>query len=130
MPEDPSQPTRAALRLAHGVALVSDADDGAGIHRLPNGVYGFTYSPGLPDTPLFHKTGSSAFEVHKLPDGDVILVGFLPEQLPAEACDIELWPAPRDGALVLAPVPMKRVEHVSPHSMRETGALRLRLGPK
>ena len=41
------------LRAAHGVRLVTETEEGTGVDRLPGGVYGFTYSPGLPNAPLF-----------------------------------------------------------------------------
>ncbi|MGH9659966.1 MAG: hypothetical protein ACRD96_15560 [Bryobacteraceae bacterium] len=106
---------------------MSEAADGTGVHRLPGGVYGFTYSPGLRDTPVFRKTGSRAFEVHKAPSGEVFLVGFLAAPLADGACEVELHPAADPNATALAAVPMSRVDHVYGHSTRETGNLRLRL---
>ena len=41
------------LRVAHQVRLVSEHEEGTGVNALPGGVFGFTYSPGLPNAPLF-----------------------------------------------------------------------------
>jgi hypothetical protein len=39
-------------------------------------VYGFTYSPGLQSAPLFAIRRYRSYETHKLPSGDVFVVGF------------------------------------------------------
>ena len=44
--------------------------------RLPGGVYGLTYSPGLPNAPLFAVRRYRSYETHKLPSGDVFVIGF------------------------------------------------------
>jgi len=36
-----------ALRALHQVRSLTEAEEGNGIHRLPGGVYGSTYAPGL-----------------------------------------------------------------------------------
>ena len=46
------------VRVVHQVRLVADAEEGTGINALPNGVYGFTYSPALPNAPLFAALGA------------------------------------------------------------------------
>jgi hypothetical protein len=42
-----------ALRMAHQVRLVNSEEEGTGVNGLVGGVYGFTYSPGLVNAPLF-----------------------------------------------------------------------------
>ena len=65
-----------SLRVVHQVRLVNTAEEGTGVNALPNGVYGFTYSPGLPNAPLFAVRRYRSFETHKLPGGDVFVIGF------------------------------------------------------
>jgi len=65
-----------SLRLAHQVRLVSEAEEGSGVDALPGGVYGFTYSPGLPGAPLFALRRYRSYETHKLPSGEVYVIGF------------------------------------------------------
>ena len=65
-----------ALRLAHQVRLVAEAEEGTGVDALPSGVYGFTYSPGLPNAPLFAVRRYRCYEVHKLASGEVYVIGF------------------------------------------------------
>jgi hypothetical protein len=125
---------REALRRRHGLTLVSEQDDGTGIHRLPEGVFGFTYAPCLSDSPLFRKTGLRAFEVHKH-SGDEFVIGFVDpasaEKLKssAEPFELDLFPGPEATASQMVEVPTSRVLHYKLHSQREFGALHLRISP-
>src|ERR1041385_5255331 len=65
-----------ALRSTHQVRLVVDAEEGTGVNALPGGVYGFTYSPGLPNAPLFAVRRFRSYEMHKLPSGEVFVIGY------------------------------------------------------
>ena len=65
-----------ALRMAHQVRVVTDAEEGTGVDALPGGVYGFTYSPGLHNAPLFALARYRSYEIHKLPSGEVFLIGY------------------------------------------------------
>lgn len=65
-----------ALRLAHQVRVVNDAEEGTGINALPGGVFGYSYSPGLPSAPLFAVRRYRSYEIHKLPSGEVYVIGF------------------------------------------------------
>ena len=65
-----------ALRLAHQVRLVEEREEGTGIDALPGGIYGFTYSPGLPSSPLFAVRRYRTYEIHKLPSGAIYVIGF------------------------------------------------------
>ena len=75
------------LRTQRGLRLVTEAEEGAPLDGLPNGVYGFTYSLGLGSTPLFGKHTFQAFELHKLHDGSVGVAGYVDEPAPPP------WPA-------------------------------------
>lgn len=65
-----------ALRIAHQVRPVNADEEGYGVNNLPGGVYGFTYSPGLPNAPLFAMRRYRSYETHKLPSGEVFIIGF------------------------------------------------------
>ena len=54
------------LRETHGVRVVADTEEGTGVDKLPGGVYGFTYSPGLLNAPLFAVRRYRSYEIHKL----------------------------------------------------------------
>src|SRR4030095_577338 len=65
-----------ALRMAHQVRVVADAEEGTGVDALARGVYGFTYSPGLHNAPLFAVARYRSYEIHKLWSGDIYLIGY------------------------------------------------------
>jgi hypothetical protein len=103
-----------SLRTAHGVRLVSGAEEGTGVNALPAGVYGFTYSPALPNAPLFAVRRFRSYETHKLADGEICLIGFAtPEhaaQLEAGAeATITIQPEGDATAHVLVTVPYSRI---------------------
>src|SRR5262245_26528735 len=65
-----------ALRQTHQVRIVNASEEGSGVNALPGGVYGFTYSPGLPSSPLFAIRRYRSYETHKLPSGEIYIIGF------------------------------------------------------
>src|SRR5918998_1097232 len=81
-----------ALRAVHQVRLVGDREEGTGVNALPPGVYGFTYSPGLPNAPLFAVRRYRSYEIHKLASGDVFIIGFVireaSDQMTSSASDV------------------------------------------
>src|SRR5688572_8955948 len=74
--DNTATPDQELLRVAHQVRVVADDEEGNGVNRLPGGVFGFTYSPGLPNAPLFAVRRYRSYETHKLPSGDVFVIGF------------------------------------------------------
>ena len=103
------------LRTQRGLRLVTEAEEGAPLDGLPNGVYGFTYSLGLGSTPLFGKHTFQAFELHKLHDGSVELAGYVDEAGAAALArgdfgsELQLYPAPYGEAAQFATVPLRNV---------------------
>ena len=65
-----------ALRVAHQVRIVSEAEEGTGVNALPGGVFGYSYSPGLESAPRFAVRRYRSYEIHTLPSGDVFVIGF------------------------------------------------------
>src|SRR5882672_5878422 len=72
----PSTLDQQALRETHNVRLVAPEEEGTGVNALPAGVYGFTYSPALPNAPLFAERRFRSYETHKLADGAIFVIGF------------------------------------------------------
>jgi hypothetical protein len=121
------------LRAQHQVRLVSEEEEGTGIDRLPNGVYGFTYSPAADNFPLFMKRGLNGYEAHKLLDGTAVLVGYLTQE---EADKLEssqetnllhLFADPSEKAGTLVILPMSRVTGHREHSQRGGTGLEVRV---
>jgi hypothetical protein len=111
----PSTAEQEALRVEHRVRVVDSAEEGSGINVLPGGVYGFTYSPGLPNAPVFADRRFRSYETHKLPNGEVFLIGFVSadtaRQFDAGLTDIsiQIQPEPDQEASTLVKVPYARI---------------------
>ena len=103
------------LRAAHQVRIVTPAEEGTPVNVLPGGVYGFTYSPGLPNAPLFAVRRYRSYEVHKLASGDTYVVGFTGSDtvhlLDTATTDItiQVQPEPSASANELVTVPYSRI---------------------
>lgn len=103
------------LRTVHEVRLVASAEEGTGLNALPGGVYGFTYSPGLANAPLFATRRYRSYEIHKLVSGETFIIGFVtPEtfgQMASSAADatVQVQPEPDGAAATLVAVPYSRI---------------------
>jgi len=97
------------------------------VTRLPPGVYGFAYAPGQDEVPVFAGHSYHSFEIHKLTDGVLFLLGFVtPEEAQAleagqPGAAVTLYPAPWEDSQVLVSVPANRM--VAPNKLlrREDG---------
>ncbi len=123
------------IRSAHKLRALTDDESGSGVDKLPNGVYGFTYSPAIENFPLFAERDLRSYEGHKHADGNVVLLGYLTAQEKAvyeaasEKATIHLFPEPKDDATELVTVPMTRVLGQVEYSQRTGKGLELSVGP-
>ena len=123
------------LRATHQVRLIDGSQEGTGVNVLPPGVYGFTYSPALPNAPLFADRRFRSYEIHKLANGDILIVGFVSTDdarlLEASAGDIEIrvQPEPEAGADVLVMIPYSRILHHRQYAVRTEHGISLQVGP-
>lgn len=69
-------PERAAARAKNEVDLIPVNLEGELISHLTANYFGFTYSPAEKETGLFAKPSYLGYEVHRLKDGDVMILGF------------------------------------------------------
>ena len=96
---------------------MSEAEEGNGVNALPGGVYGFTYSPGLANAPLFAVRRFRTYEIHKLPGGDVFIVGFARPDVARELSTataemtLQVHPQPEQGFETLVTIPHSRIRH-------------------
>jgi hypothetical protein len=120
-------------RVRNGVAAVAQEDEGAPLGQLPDGVFGFTYSPIDESTPLYATRTVQSFEVHKLTNGVVHLLGFLK---PAEASkltgtpeefDLNLYPEPNGESTELVEVPLERIVRAKPLSRTDGNFMPLKI---
>jgi len=114
------------LRAERKLKLISDPDAGSAAEFAPAGVYGFTYSPAAEGLPIFNKQHFQIFEVHKLTDESVHLIGFMTDEhaeafrAAKTATELKLYPQPYEGAKRLVSVPRDRIMKAKPPS-REHG---------
>ena len=131
-----SSPEREALRVRHGVRVVTSQEEGNDVKSLPAGVYGFTGAPAAPELPLFTHPIVRCTEVHKTADGEVYMIGYVQ---PAEAQSIEsgsepvrvsLFPEPREESATLVAVPLSRIEHRNPPTRSDGNSMAVEIAPK
>jgi hypothetical protein len=115
--DTPATADQETLRTVHQVRLVTTAEEGTGVNALPCGVYGFTYAPGLPNAPLFATRRYRSFETHKLPSGDIFVIGFATREAVTAMSsaltdvNVNVQPEPEGEATVLVTVPYSRIRH-------------------
>lgn len=115
--DNTATPDQELLREAHQVRLVSEPEEGTGVNALPGGVYGFTYSPGLTNAPLFAVRRYRSYETHKLPSGDVFVVGFAKPDVARELSTatremaLQIHPRPEGDYAILVTIPYSRIHH-------------------
>jgi hypothetical protein len=124
MPET-ATPDNVQLRAMRGLRALESAEEGFAAERQANGVYGFTYSPAEA-VPLFTKKTWHSFEVHKLADGTLHLVGFVTAKeaeimRKAAPGEITLFPDPWEDAKELVSVPLTRALPSKKGPSREGG---------
>ena len=111
----PSTIDQEALRTTHSVRIVTPAEEGTGVNALSGGVYGFTYSPGLTNAPLFAERRFRSYETHKLANGDIYIIGFADVETAAVLISssteqtIQVQPEPDEKANVLVKIPYTRI---------------------
>jgi hypothetical protein len=121
------------IRSAHRLRALTESESGTGVNRLPNGVFGFTYSPAEENFPLFHDRDLRSFEGHKLDDGSVFLLGFLTSEergafeTAGSSPTIHLFPEPKGAADQLVRVPLARIVRHVENSVRKGTGLELLL---
>ena len=95
--------------------MVADAEEGVGLDALPEGVYGFTYSPALPNAPLFAARRYRSYETHKVRSGDACIVGFASSDTARQLQSAEremtvvIQPEPDNEATTLVTIPYARI---------------------
>ncbi|HZJ30464.1 MAG TPA: hypothetical protein VFD21_02785 [Vicinamibacterales bacterium] len=115
--DNAATPDQELLREAHQVRVVSEEEEGNGVNALPGGVYGFTYSPGLQSAPLFAIRRYRSYETHKLPSGDVFIVGFAKSDVARELSTatqemtLQIHPQPEGEYQTLMTIPYSRIRH-------------------
>ena len=121
------------VRVRNSVTPIKQEDEGAPLGQLPDSIYGFTYSPVNEATPLYANRTLQSFEVHKLTNGVVHVLGFLE---PAEAAklaaavediDVNLYPEITGKSSTLVEVPLERIMRARPLSRSDGNYMPLKI---
>jgi len=118
-----------SVRSRNQVRPLQETEDGRAIDDVPLGTYGYAYAPGSDATPLYAKRRYLAFEMHKLADGAVRLLGFLEPDLArkveagTEDLLVRLGADPTAEKSVLVEIPSERIFRVKEHSNRDGSGL-------
>ena len=128
-------PDQEKLRVEHRLRPVTPEEEGLGVNALPNGVYGFTYSPAMENSPLYAERRFRCYETHRRPDGTVVLLGFVSaedaQKMANQAGNVEicLQPAPEEGAESFVVLPHTRILHHRLISVRTEHGVTMTVGP-
>lgn len=99
---------KARIRAENSVRSITEAESGEPFATVGNGIYGHSYSPCFDSpAPLFYKSGFQCFELHKLTNGDQVVLGCVTKEIAAkleagEFVTLRLFPEPYDTSV--APV--------------------------
>jgi hypothetical protein len=133
--EDFEERQRETLRAHHGVRSLKAWEEGFALRHLPAGIFGFTYSPGLEDAPLFRKRKDHAFEVHKTPDGSIFLIAFVSEKTAArlETADrdlhLQVYPSPSGEKCTPVRIPVINVVRYKDYPPKDGSHLEIQFVP-
>lgn len=117
----PDRVDQEQIRASHGVQLVGDGAEGTGVNALPGGVYGYTYSPGLPNAPLFAMRRYRSYETHKLANGEVFVIAYADastaQQIAAAAdVTVRVHPEPNPDVGTIVKIPYSRIRQHRQHA--------------
>ena len=116
-----------ALRSERKLRALTTTEEGTDIYHLPNGVFGFSYAPGLKEVPIYSKRHYHGFEIHRLSNGEVHVVGFVTPGEKAQfesskqAVQVKIFPDPWEASTELISVADRRSQPAKKAVTREDG---------
>lgn len=128
-------PEQEKLREQYKLRPVTPEEEGLGVNALPNGVYGFTYSPAMENSPLYMERRFRCYETQRLPDGTVSMLGFVSAEdakkleNQADVVEICVQPEPEEGAEHFVVLPHTRILHHRLVSVRTEHGVTMKVGP-
>jgi hypothetical protein len=129
-------PEREQIRAKSNLRPLKAEEIGNPLASLPEGIYGFTTSAATSEVAMFDKPVFRSFEVHKLPGGGIMYLGYVTEadqqalERGDEPATVDLYPDPHERALQLVSVPDSRIDRRRP-PLRDMGSpMKLDIAPK
>lgn len=126
---------RENIRRRHGVRPVEGDEIGEILKYLKGGVYGFTYSPNILDAGLFPGATYQSFEVHKLGDNSIKVIGFVTPEMAKKIetatslIELEYYPEPYSKGTELVVLQMEQIKNAKPPAREEGNLVRAFLNP-
>ena len=118
----PDRVDQEQIRAAHGVRLVKGGEEGTGVNALPTGVYGYTYSPGLPNAPIWAVRRYRSYETHKLANGEIFVIAYADAntaaQIESASADVSVAVRPEAGpdTNAIVQIPYSRIRQHRQHA--------------
>ena len=115
------------LRSERRLRALTKEEEGSDIYLLPDGLYGFTYAPGLKEVPVYSKRHYGAFEIQRLNNGEVHIAGYVTPAEKAQigtsptAVQIVIFPASWGTSTELITLPDRRMQPAKKAVTREDG---------
>lgn len=115
------------LRSERQLRPPTKEEEGTSIFHLKDGLFGFTYAPGLKEIPIFAKQHYHGFEIHRLTSGEVHVLGFVtPEEKlkltgTKETVQAVLFPEPWEKSTELVSLAETRLQPAKKAVTREDG---------
>ena len=115
------------MRSERSLRPLNKNEEGSDLYKLPGGIFGFTNAPGLKEVPVYSRQAYLSFEVQKLKDGKIHLVGFVtPDEMAKvsigkESAQIAIYPGPWKEASVLISVADEKLQPAKKAVAREDG---------
>ena len=121
--------------LRANLRLIEEAEEGFGVQKLPEGVYGFAYAPANRVAPLFRTRTFGGYEIHKRAGGGVYILGYVTAGTAAklesssETVHAALFAEARGEAATLVIIDTTRIVRFKEHSQREGQGLQVEVAP-
>ncbi|MDZ7638475.1 MAG: hypothetical protein U5J83_09545 [Bryobacterales bacterium] len=118
---------KARIRAENSVRLITEGESGEPLSTVANGIYGHSFSPSFGNpVPLFYKSTFQCFELHKLPNGDQVILGCVTKQVAAtlaagEFATFRLFPEPYDDAVAPIVLNFKHIVRSNNRVSRDRG---------
>ena len=131
----PDRVDQEQIRASHGVRIVGDDEEGTGVNALPSGVYGYTYSPGLPNAPLFAQRRYRSYETHKVAGGQVFVIAYADarsaQQIASATRDMTVCvhPEPNPDAGIIVMIPYSRIRQHRHHAAPNQDGFTVTIAP-
>ena len=115
------------LRSQRQLRTLTKEEEGSDIYKLPNGVWGFSYAPGLKEVPIYSKGHYHGFEIHRLSNGEVHVIGFVTPEEKAQwssskvAVKAAIYPERWEASTELVSVVDSRLQPAKKALAREDG---------